>query len=358
MRARAGRRADPGGLREPRRPDDPRLGRGAAGPRRLRLRKRRRVGLRGVPRGARDRHVSARALAAAESLARRLAARAGAWPPDGRGSRVRATARRSGSRGAHGLLGSRPHARGPLWTCLALPCGARRRGAVARPRRSSSRPGHDSPVLRGPERAEVDTRIAGLPARKEALDRRGPHDLVEFADHEKPVAAHGCVLGCHLLQRAAREVAGEDDVHDVLPGERARGRDRVDERHRAFEVDVLVDPDLLVHLATKRLQQAFARMDAAPGEQPVALVALLVTAEQHPVAPPQHGRHADPGLAGHTPDEPKPATPRCVSGSSSTSTGSAAATGTTTSWAMRIPGSTVKLSARSWFTSTTRTSPR
>ena len=76
-----GERRTLAGLREPRRPHDPRRGRGAARPRGRGLRQRRRERLRGLPRRPRDRHVPARAAAAAQPVARRLAARAGGRAP-------------------------------------------------------------------------------------------------------------------------------------------------------------------------------------------------------------------------------------------------------------------------------------
>ena len=45
-------------------------------------------------------------------------------------------------------------------------------------------------------------------------------------------------------------------------------------------------------------------------------------------------------------EEPKPRTPRSLSGSSSTSASSSSGTGRTTSWAIRIPGSTTNGLAR------------
>ena len=60
----------------------------------------------------------------------------------------------------------------------------------------------------------------------------------------------------------------------------------------------------------------------------------------------------------HRPLEPKPPSPRLESLSASTSTGSGRPTGTTTSCAIRSPGSTRKISAGSVLSSSTRTSPR
>ena len=58
------------------------------------------------------------------------------------------------------------------------------------------------------------------------------------------------------------------------------------------------------------------------------------------------------------PLEPKPPSPRAESARASASTGSARAIGVITSWAMRSPGSTRKISAGSVLSSSTRISPR
>ncbi len=62
--------------------------------------------------------------------------------------------------------------------------------------------------------------------------------------------------------------------------------------------------------------------------------------------------------ASYRPEEPKPPSPRAESDSSVASTGSAIATGVTTSWAMRAPASIRTVSAGSVFSSRTRISPR
>ncbi len=71
------------------------------------------------------------------------------------------------------------------------------------------------------------------------------HDLVELVGPEQPVPAHGCVLRGDCLERASGQVAGEDDVDDVLRGEAARRRDRVGDRHGALDRNLVLDPDLL-----------------------------------------------------------------------------------------------------------------
>lgn len=58
------------------------------------------------------------------------------------------------------------------------------------------------------------------------------------------------------------------------------------------------------------------------------------------------------------PLEPKPPSPRVDSARVATSTGSAIATGEMTSWAIRSPGFTLKISAGSVLSSSTRSSPR
>src|SRR5262249_43199674 len=139
-------------------------------------------------------------------------------------------------------------------------------------------------------------------------------------------------------------------------------RDRVDERDRAFEGELVVladDAGLLLQLAHERLDEALPRPDAATREEPVLLSRLFVPCEEDPAVPAQDRRHADARLARHqTVEEPNPRTPRSDSGSSSTSTGVTLATGRTTSWAILIPGSTTNGSLASVFRSTTRSSPR
>src|SRR5205823_5520660 len=99
-------------------------------------------------------------------------------------------------------------------------------------------------------------------------------------------------------------------------------------------------------------------IDAAAWEEPVlASAGLLVAAEEDPVLPAQHGGYANAWLL-HYDDDPKPRTPRSLSGSSATSTGSTPVTGMTTSCAMRMPGSTTNSSRASVFSKMMRSSPR
>src|SRR6266545_3811190 len=234
---------------------------------------------------------------------------------------------------------------------------ARRLGeapALDPPRRNPRRP-----ILGSPERAEVDGRVARLPATQEPLDRRMQHDDVEIGDSEQAVPADGCVLRCHAFERAPTEIAREDDVDDVLRREAAYRRDRVDDRDGPLDRQLVVDPDLLRQLAVEGVDEALARVHTATREQPVLLPALLVTTEKDASPPAQDRRDTDPRLSWHhDADEPKPRTPRSVAGSSSTSIGSGSATGMTTSCAIRIPGSTTKAWSLSVFSRTTRSSPQ
>src|SRR6266446_6429778 len=211
-----------------------------------------------------------------------------------------------------------------------------------------------------PQRAEVHRGIAGLPAPQETLNRRVEHDVVELRAFEQPVAAHRGVLRRRRLERAPREIAREDDVHDVLRREGALRRDRVDDRDRPFDRDLVIDPNLFAELTVQCIREALAGVHAAAGQEPVVAAAgFLVLAEQDAVLPAQHGGHTDARLERHhTADEPNPRTPRSLAGSSSTSTGSRSGTCMTTSCAMRIPGSTTNGSCGSVLRRITFSSPR
>src|SRR5262245_65122643 len=97
--------------------------------------------------------------------------------------------------------------------------------------------------------------------------------------------ANGGVLRGHGLERAAAEIAGEDDVHDVLGDMAPRGGNRVHDRHRSLERQLVVDADLLGELSMQGAGEALDRVDAATREQPVLAVALLVAAEQDAPVP-------------------------------------------------------------------------
>ena len=90
--------ADARRLREPPRSHAPGSGRDAARTRRGRVRQRRRLRLRGLPRRPRGRHVPARPAPAAQPLAGRLAPRAGARARHRRRAAGARAARRTGSR--------------------------------------------------------------------------------------------------------------------------------------------------------------------------------------------------------------------------------------------------------------------
>ena len=88
-------------------------------------------------------------------------------------------------------------------------------------------------------------------------------DAVEVLHAEETVAAHGRVVRRHRLERTGAEIAGEDDVHDMLRREAAHRRDRVDDRDRPLNGQILVDADLLRELTVQRVDEALARIDAS-----------------------------------------------------------------------------------------------
>ena len=183
------------------------------------------------------------------------------------------------------------------------------------------------------------------------------HDLVQLVGAEESMTADGHVLRGDRLERALAQVAREDDVDDVLRGEAANRRDRVGDSDRPLDRHLVVDPHLLPQLAVEGVDEAFARVHPAAREEPVLAAALLVPAEQDAPLPAQDRGDPDARLH-HGCEEPKPRTPRSLSGSSSTSASSSSGTGRTTSWAIRIPGSTTKGSRASVLRRTTRISPR
>jgi hypothetical protein len=97
--------------------------------------------------------------------------------------------------------------------------------------------------LRHPERPEVRDRVARTPPAQEPLNGRMEDDRVELVEREQAMASHGCVLGTHGFERTSREVACEDDVHDVLRGEHPVRRDRLDDAHRPLDRHVLVNAE-------------------------------------------------------------------------------------------------------------------
>ena len=130
-------------------------------------------------------------------------------------------------------------------------------------------------------------------------------------------------------------------MDDVLRGEAADWRDRVDDGYRALDRDLVRQADLLRKLAVECATRLSPEFTPPPGSSQYARSAF--SCRQSRIRPPQlqDRRHADTRLGRHQAfDDPKPRTPRSVAGSSSTSTGSTSASGTTTSCAIRIPGST------------------
>src|SRR5690348_1343136 len=111
------------------------------------------------------------------------------------------------------------------------------------------------------------------------------------------MTAHGRVRRGHALERAAREISREDDVHHVLPDERTLRCDRVDDGNRPLEREVVADPNLLRQLAAQSLDEALAAVDAASRQEPVlAASRLLVPAEQDTPLPAEDGRDPDARL--------------------------------------------------------------
>ena len=105
--------------------------------------------------------------------------------------------------------------------------------------------------------------------------------------------------------------------------------------------------------------EALARSHAAARKEPDRFAASLVASEKDPSAPTEDCGDPDPRF-GHVQlaDDPKPRAPRSLVASSSTSTSRTDTTGATTSWAIRIPGSTTNAASRSELIRTTRISPR
>src|SRR3954447_712075 len=273
------------------------------------------------------RNVPARPPPPPQPLARGLAAHASDRAPLRRAARAGSAAGRARGRGARCLGRTRAYARRPL--------------------------------LGRPEGAEVDGGVSRCPALEEPVDRRMQDELGQLVRSEQAMTAHGGVVRGDGLERPAAEVAGEDDVDDVLGCEAAHGRDRVDDRDRPFDRHLVGDTDLLGELAVQRVDERLARVDSPTGQKPAVAAGLFMPAEEDPPLPAQHRGDADAWLRAHQSfDEPNPRTPRSLSGSDSTSTVATSGTGTTTSWAIRIPGSTTNDSRRSVFSNATRISPR
>ncbi len=164
---------------------------------------------------------------------------------------------------------------------------------------------------------------------------------VELLGAESAVAAHG--------RRPARPRPRASRIH---PPRRSRGRRasatgsapgrssrRARPAPRAAPRAPGKRPCLLPELALERTHEALAAPHPAAGEQPDLAARLHVPEEQDAPAPAEDRRNADPRLPhAQLADDPNPREPRSLVASSSTSTSRTEATGTMTSWAMRIPG--------------------
>ena len=176
------------------------------------------------------------------------------------------------------------------------------------------------------------------------------------------MTAHRIVAGYDVLERA-RDVGGEDDVHNVLLDRTMFRRYGIDDRHRAFEGyldSVGKQPGLFPQLTLQCANETLPRLNSSAGEKPHGTSSLLVASEQKPPTPAQDRGDTDSRL-GHRrqlEDDPKPRPSRSLAASSSTSTRRTEATGAMTSCATRIPGSTTNGISRSVLIKTTRISPR
>src|SRR5437764_1379147 len=176
------------------------------------------------------------------------------------------------------------------------------------------------------------------------------------------------------VERVRRPGVEEDrplgDVRfEVDPAARAVARDVVDRRRRGGGLEQRPDRGqdggfaargLPHERAAQRVDKALTAVDAPAGQEPIlAAPRLLVPAEKDAALPAEDGRDTDARLERHQWAElPKPLSPRSLAGSSGTSLGSVKNTGTPTSCAVRIPGSTTNASSRSVLRSTTLPSPR
>ena len=168
-------------------------------------------------------------------------------------------------------------------------------------------------------------------------------------------------------RRAPAEVAREDDVHDVLGREALDGRDRVRRSRRG--------PSTAHLLARSRALQELALQGIEPGSPPCCTPppgaastpcrasrgGRAGTGRSSAGAPRRGSGLSDPRIDGPSSRArgAEAATPRSLSGSSSASTSSSCEDfGATTSWAIRMPGSTTNVSRGRCCSSTTRTSPR
>ena len=201
----------------------------------------------------------------------------------------------------------------------------------------------------------------GSPARQRSRKRpiggcSGELGELEAA-HDAHVA-HGRIAR-RQEQRRIGQRNGVDDVHDVAARAVARRRDRLRERHR-LAARQAAQSALLRQLAPKRVLHRLPRLDPAARQQPVGAPRLLVPHEHERVAAVQEPADAQSRrLVLHArPLDPKPCSPRALAPSASRTVTATSGSATTTSCAMRIPGSIRKGSSRSVLSSVTRISPR
>ena len=170
-----------------------------------------------------------------------------------------------------------------------------------------------------------------------------PEQLVEL---EQAMAAHGGVLRGDRLERAVAEMAGEDDVDDVLRPARPAGAIDSTTPTGPSSGSSSRDPALLARAPAAARRRASRRSSTPPpGSSQYSLPAF---SWRHRSTRPSRRRIAETRMRGSiTPtdcEEPKPRSPRSLGGSSSTSTTSTAGTRSTTSCAIRSPGSATKVS--------------
>ena len=183
-------------------------------------------------------------------------------------------------------------------------------------------------------------------------------DLVELLGAEEPVAADGRVLRGDLLERLPVRSPAKMMCTTCLAAKLRTG---------AIESTIATGPSTGTSAPTPT-SSASSRWSAStrlspestppPGSSQCSLPSF--SCRQSRMLASQR-RIAETRIRGspiRLADEPKPRTPRSLSGSSSTSTGSSSGSGSTTSCAIRIPGSTTNGSRASVLSSTTRTSPR
>ncbi len=241
---------------------------------------------------------------------------------------------------------------------VALAVGGRRRSircGEARHRAESPPP----EVAQGVQSAPRCTN--GSPGRQRSRnrrDRRAQVELAELGAADDADVAHRRVG--RRQQRGVGQRNGVDDVHDVAARAVAGRRDRLRQRDRHAGRQP-AQAALLGQLAAQGGLHRLAGLDSATGQEPVGPPRLLVPHEHERVlAAVEEPADAQPWrLVAHTrPLDPKPCSPRALAASDSRTVTAIAGSATTTSCAMRMPGSTRKASDASVLSSVTRSSPR